>query len=1060
MKLSYCIGCIPIPIAVLSGLLGVDAVASVLHVTPAGDDANSGAAWDESKLTITQALAAASAGDEIWVAAGRYGENIEMKPGVALYGGFAGTETARDDRDWVQQLSVLDGGTNGIVVLIAESGPDTVVDGFTIRNGMGSGVRLYNSAAILRNNMIRDNMSSASVAYGAGISIRNVGSQAVATIDRNVIVENYAHDGGGIACIDASPRITRNVIAWNFAQQNGGGISCWRDSSPLIANNVISGNTSFTLDGVAVPVGGGGIFATADDLDGRPHPTATSAPRIRNNVIVANGGKSPIGMGGGGISLSDSNGGVPEVVNNTIVANNGAGIHWGSSALPGIALLPVLRNNLIAYNAAGLEMMPGTPDAAIIEFNCVHANQVHKRPVDWVGLIARDGIDGNFSADPRLANFKFAEFHLQPDSPCIDTGMSVPGTDDWLDIDEQPRVANAGIDIGADESFGELWPVTVPRFHVRPDGDDAADGRSWSTAKRTVQSAIHSARLFSGEVWVAAGTYVEHVSLPAFVYLYGGFAGTELDHADRDPQAHVTILDGGGVPNVVVSLNGGYQVSTVDGFTIRGGGVYTGALSGPDGVGGNGGGVMLLASSPMIANNLITLNSLSYDSRPPTLGGKTTLGAGIYLKFSYAAIANNTIQDNEIRNDLDGRGGAVYCTWSTPLIQGNLIQRNHAKYGAAIYSEYSSPLILHNQIQSNSFYHLPPLYKGSAQGALTLIQNTEFLIDGNLLRGHVAEVGAAIDASNPSGGRIQNNLILDNRANDFSGVGGIGGAIHCSLLTPDAQPVWIVHNTLAGNIASGILGERGGGIAFVLPYGHDQLVIANNILSSNSSGIYQVQSNPSVPPVLAHNNLFNTHSNYINIEPGATDLSFEPGFVGNDDWRLAPDSPGIDAGTNLYSTPADRTGVPRPLDGNNDGVPAPDLGAFETIHSEADSDSDGMPDVWELGNGLNPVLDDAALDTDGDRTCNLHEYLAGTDPQDLTSCLALEVTATPGADQVTLRWHGVSGRLYTLERTEILPGPISWEPMLIEAPGTDQSLEWRESVGTAANRFYRVQAKF
>jgi len=75
-------------------------------------------------------------------------------------------------------------------------------------------------------------MSSASLAYGAGVSVKNLGTTAVATIDQNIIVYNYAYDGGGIGCIDASPRITFNVIAWNFAQQDGGGISCWRDASP------------------------------------------------------------------------------------------------------------------------------------------------------------------------------------------------------------------------------------------------------------------------------------------------------------------------------------------------------------------------------------------------------------------------------------------------------------------------------------------------------------------------------------------------------------------------------------------------------------------------------------------------------------------------------------------------------------------------------------------------------------------------------------------------------------------------------------------------------------
>ncbi len=46
-----------------------------------------------------------------------------------------------------------------------------------------------------------------------------------------------------------------------------------------------------------------------------------------------------------------------------------------------------------------------------------------------------------------------------------------------------------------------------------------------------------------------------------------------------------------------------------------------------------------------------------------------------------------------------------------------------------------------------------------------------------------------------------------------------------------------------------------------------------------------------------------------------------------------------------------------------------------------DTDGDGMPDAYELSNGLDPNVNDASLDKDSDGLTNLQEYKLGTDPQ-------------------------------------------------------------------------------
>lgn len=55
------------------------------------------------------------------------------------------------------------------------------------------------------------------------------------------------------------------------------------------------------------------------------------------------------------------------------------------------------------------------------------------------------------------------------------------------------------------------------------------------------------------------------------------------------------------------------------------------------------------------------------------------------------------------------------------------------------------------------------------------------------------------------------------------------------------------------------------------------------------------------------------------------------------------------------------------------------------VTNAGDADADGMDDVWELRNGLNPVLADGAQDADTDGLSNFQEYLNGTPPNNYDS---------------------------------------------------------------------------
>ncbi|WP_300672178.1 M6 family metalloprotease domain-containing protein [Desulfoluna sp.] len=72
-------------------------------------------------------------------------------------------------------------------------------------------------------------------------------------------------------------------------------------------------------------------------------------------------------------------------------------------------------------------------------------------------------------------------------------------------------------------------------------------------------------------------------------------------------------------------------------------------------------------------------------------------------------------------------------------------------------------------------------------------------------------------------------------------------------------------------------------------------------------------------------------------------------------------------------------------DRDGDGIPD-HLDAFpDDADYHNDGDNDGMPSVWETRYGLNPAIDEAGLDADGDGLSNLNEFIKGTDPRVVTS---------------------------------------------------------------------------
>jgi len=94
-----------------------------------------------------------------------------------------------------------------------------------------------------------------------------------------------------------------------------------------------------------------------------------------------------------------------------------------------------------------------------------------------------------------------------------------------------------------------------------------------------------------------------------------------------------------------------------------------------------------------------------------------------------------------------------------------------------------------------------------------------------------------------------------------------------------------------------------------------------------------------------------------------------------------------------------------------------EINVSETSPIDPDTDNDGLPDGFEIDNGLDPHADDACADLDGDGVDNETEYQQGTDPSDAGSLLAITgINTLPGGD-IEVTWASVPGQNYQLLAT-------------------------------------------
>ncbi|MDP2896114.1 MAG: choice-of-anchor Q domain-containing protein [bacterium] len=489
--------------------------------------------------------------------------------------------------------------------------------------------------------------------YGGGICGGELWYRTHAAIRNNVVTGNAARlGGGGIAFCDGP--IEGNKIIGNSATGGlfdeccvwdvpyGGGL--YECDGP-IRGNIVSGNTATKGGGLCVCSG-----LISDNLIAGNHAMSVwdmRGPYSGDEEWVP-------GVGAGAYSCG-------RMVNNTICENSSEG------SVGGVASLHRMLNCIIWGNTA-----PDTPqlsDNASPSRSCIQ---------DWAG-----GGIGNISADPLFVNAEAGDYRLQPDSPCIDAGVTYLGFL-WpqRDLDRNCRLVGERVDMGCYEygatrdADGDLLSDDHERtLGSDPaledtDGDALRDGleilRGSNPVERTPPGLLAVPSEFStiqlallvaidgDEIVVAPGTYTENLR----------FYGSDVVLRSTDPSnldtVGSTILEGDTRESVVQLTGKESPACVLSGFTIRNGWAAIHAREYEQ------------DSQATIRGNIITGNS----------------HGGLYY-------CGGLVERNIIKGNSDG--GLTYCDG---LIRGNVIFANSSTMGGGV--RHCNGTLINNLIIGNS----------------------------------------------------------------------------------------------------------------------------------------------------------------------------------------------------------------------------------------------------------------------------------------------------------------------------------------------------------------------
>ncbi len=746
------------------------------EITTSGND---GLSW-ENAITLTEALSQAKAGDEIWV---KGYEDITghiykapkggfvLPSGVAMYGGFAGKETIKNDLPTgrhkyqmkyqtalvgdidtndkaSQQLIIYPENTtrtdNAIHVLTLQMGvtqgntndgnKPTIVSGFLIAagnakgentsaNGRGGGIYVINNS--------KDN---------------NAGSRYFRISQCN-FANNYGMRGGAIyvdnSCTNQLSAISycsifNNVAGKRGSSENEGG-GMWIDGTATVYNCNINNNTN------------GGI-------------RLSSTSKIVNCSVIANT-VSAVDLTTEMASNSNSGG----AVYNTVL--------WHSTALSKQDSRPAFYS--CAFPEVEVTDSKANTDA---NGNVRISNENHGiEPAPWFKQSAvTQGYDFSFSSN--LKQLYSTAFTFEETSALlnkgkleyyknlvVDANLETASTD----IMGRTRYQTSTIDIGAYE-YARMKAGRIR--YVKQGG--TGDGTSWKEAMGDIQKAINDLAEKAttpgekGEVWVAAGTYVvkERILTDASspvsllmkngISVYGAFNGTEKRRSERIEESknlkpwgwkQESIIRGAGFTGSDDAKwnnsDEAWNIQNSESYHV----VWFAPL--PEGE----------AFTDEVYLEGFTIEGGTYNGTSAATEYAPGCGAGVYIndpsarmRYCTVRFCNSGMKESE---NIKPRGGGIYC--KNGQTEGNLVYDCSAYQGGGIYIDEAG-FITRSMVTNCSAYQGAGVYLNATDSEKAYYQ----ILATSVISNNTSTRNGAVYLDGH--GLVINNTIVNNYTNNTS----------------------------------------------------------------------------------------------------------------------------------------------------------------------------------------------------------------------------------------------------------------------------------------------------